>query len=55
MRRIQEPSYWWILALMFLISPKHKDCHPACSLRLRRDTESGLLAAGVTASVEWTQ
>lgn len=28
MRRIQEPSYWWILSLMFLILPKHKACHP---------------------------
>ncbi|XP_040889713.1 receptor-type tyrosine-protein phosphatase gamma [Toxotes jaculatrix] len=28
MRRIREPSYWWILSLMFLTLPKHKDCHP---------------------------
>eukprot|EP00066_Takifugu_rubripes_P022958 XP_011612224.1 PREDICTED: receptor-type tyrosine-protein phosphatase gamma-like isoform X2 [Takifugu rubripes] len=31
MRRIQEPSYWWILSLMFLILPKHKACHPVSS------------------------
>ncbi|XP_033938221.1 receptor-type tyrosine-protein phosphatase gamma isoform X2 [Pseudochaenichthys georgianus] len=28
MRRIREPSYWWILSLMLLTLPKHKDCHP---------------------------
>lgn len=28
MRRIREPSYWWILSLMFLTLPKHKDCQP---------------------------
>ncbi|CAJ1050651.1 receptor-type tyrosine-protein phosphatase gamma [Xyrichtys novacula] len=28
MRTIREPSYWWILSLMFLTLPKHKDCHP---------------------------
>ncbi|XP_056294469.1 receptor-type tyrosine-protein phosphatase gamma [Pseudoliparis swirei] len=31
MRRIREPSYWWILSLMFLTLPKHKDCHPVTS------------------------
>ncbi|XP_026203732.1 receptor-type tyrosine-protein phosphatase gamma-like [Anabas testudineus] len=31
MRRIREPSYWWILSLMFLTLPKHKDCHPVAS------------------------
>ncbi|XP_054472265.1 receptor-type tyrosine-protein phosphatase gamma [Anoplopoma fimbria] len=31
MRRIREPSYWWILPLMFLTLPKHKDCHPVAS------------------------
>ncbi|XP_041636069.1 receptor-type tyrosine-protein phosphatase gamma [Cheilinus undulatus] len=31
MRRIREPSYWWILSLMFLTLPKHKDCHPVSS------------------------
>lgn len=36
MRRIQEPSCWWILSLMFLISPKHKDCHPGKSSPTRR-------------------
>ncbi|RVE73260.1 hypothetical protein OJAV_G00047430 [Oryzias javanicus] len=28
MRRIREPSYWWILSLMFLTLPKHKACQP---------------------------
>ena len=28
MRRIRGPSCWWILSLMFLTLPKHKDCHP---------------------------
>ncbi|XP_058487376.1 receptor-type tyrosine-protein phosphatase gamma-like isoform X1 [Solea solea] len=28
MRRIRQPSYWWILSLIFLTLPKHKDCHP---------------------------
>ncbi|XP_071761611.1 receptor-type tyrosine-protein phosphatase gamma isoform X1 [Centroberyx gerrardi] len=28
MRRIREPSYWWILSLIFLTLPKHIDCHP---------------------------
>ncbi|XP_034536847.1 receptor-type tyrosine-protein phosphatase gamma [Notolabrus celidotus] len=31
MRTIREPSYWWILSLMFLTLPKHKDCHPVAS------------------------
>ncbi|XP_026162191.1 receptor-type tyrosine-protein phosphatase gamma isoform X1 [Mastacembelus armatus] len=31
MRRIREPSYWWILSLIFLTLPKHKDCHPVGS------------------------
>ncbi|XP_030585330.1 receptor-type tyrosine-protein phosphatase gamma-like isoform X2 [Archocentrus centrarchus] len=31
MRRIREPSYWWILSLMFLTLPKHKDCQPVAS------------------------
>ncbi|XP_028302200.1 receptor-type tyrosine-protein phosphatase gamma isoform X2 [Gouania willdenowi] len=31
MRRIQEPSYWWILALIFLTLPKQKDCQPVAS------------------------
>ncbi|XP_071351269.1 receptor-type tyrosine-protein phosphatase gamma isoform X1 [Trachinotus anak] len=31
MRRIREPSYWWILSLMILTLPKHKDCHPVAS------------------------
>ncbi|KAM7422705.1 hypothetical protein PAMA_010653 [Pampus argenteus] len=32
MRRIREPSYWWILSLMFFLTlPKHKDCHPVAS------------------------
>ncbi|XP_037345933.2 receptor-type tyrosine-protein phosphatase gamma isoform X2 [Pungitius pungitius] len=31
MRRIREPSYWWILSLMFLTLPKHKACHPVAS------------------------
>ncbi|CAK6974222.1 receptor-type tyrosine-protein phosphatase gamma [Scomber scombrus] len=32
MRRIREPSYWWILSLMlFLTLPKHTDCHPVAS------------------------
>ncbi|XP_061583277.1 receptor-type tyrosine-protein phosphatase gamma isoform X4 [Cololabis saira] len=28
MRKIREPSYWWILPLMFLTFPKHKACQP---------------------------
>ncbi|XP_034022283.1 receptor-type tyrosine-protein phosphatase gamma isoform X2 [Thalassophryne amazonica] len=28
MQRIREPSCWWILSLMFLTLPEHKDCHP---------------------------
>lgn len=28
MRRIREPSYWWILSLIFLTLLKHMDCHP---------------------------
>ncbi|XP_047438511.1 receptor-type tyrosine-protein phosphatase gamma [Mugil cephalus] len=31
MRRIREPSYWWILSLMFLTLPKHNDCQPVAS------------------------
>ncbi|XP_069000479.1 receptor-type tyrosine-protein phosphatase gamma [Embiotoca jacksoni] len=31
MRRIREPSYWWILSLMFLTLPKHKDCQSVAS------------------------
>ncbi|XP_044079890.1 receptor-type tyrosine-protein phosphatase gamma isoform X2 [Siniperca chuatsi] len=31
MWKIREPSYWWILSLMFLTLPKHKDCHPVAS------------------------
>ncbi|KAK2862034.1 hypothetical protein Q5P01_001567 [Channa striata] len=31
MRRIREPSYWWILSLMVLTLPRHKDCHPLAS------------------------
>ncbi|CAL8337197.1 unnamed protein product [Lota lota] len=28
MRRIREPSYWWILSCMFLTLSKHMECHP---------------------------
>ncbi|KAM4613068.1 receptor-type tyrosine-protein phosphatase gamma [Polymixia lowei] len=28
MRRIREPSYWWILSLVFLTLPKQTVCHP---------------------------
>uniref|UniRef100_A0A1A8KB70 protein-tyrosine-phosphatase n=1 Tax=Nothobranchius kuhntae TaxID=321403 RepID=A0A1A8KB70_NOTKU len=31
MRKIREPSCWWILSLMFLTLPKHKDCQPVAS------------------------
>ncbi|XP_033821849.1 receptor-type tyrosine-protein phosphatase gamma [Periophthalmus magnuspinnatus] len=31
MRRIRDPSYWWILSLVILTLPKHKDCHPVAS------------------------
>lgn len=28
MRKIREPSHWWILTLLFLTLPEHKDCQP---------------------------
>ncbi|CAL8381735.1 unnamed protein product [Boreogadus saida] len=28
MRRIREPSYWWILSFTFLTLSKHTECHP---------------------------
>ncbi|KAM6928406.1 receptor-type tyrosine-protein phosphatase gamma isoform 2-T2 [Xenentodon cancila] len=28
MRKIREPSCWWIVSLMFLTFPKHKACQP---------------------------
>ncbi|XP_035007919.1 receptor-type tyrosine-protein phosphatase gamma [Hippoglossus stenolepis] len=31
MRRIREPSCWWILPLMFLTLPEHKACQPVAS------------------------
>ncbi|XP_068598169.1 receptor-type tyrosine-protein phosphatase gamma-like [Brachionichthys hirsutus] len=31
MRRTREPSYWWILAVIFLTLPEHKECHPVSS------------------------
>ncbi|KAM7006556.1 receptor-type tyrosine-protein phosphatase gamma [Tautogolabrus adspersus] len=41
MRRIREPSYWWILSLMFLTLPKHKDCHPVASAGLPHHAGDG--------------
>ncbi|XP_014897980.1 receptor-type tyrosine-protein phosphatase gamma [Poecilia latipinna] len=31
MRKIREPSHWWILTLLFLTLPEHKDCQPVAS------------------------
>ncbi|XP_068171051.1 receptor-type tyrosine-protein phosphatase gamma [Antennarius striatus] len=44
MRRIREPSYWWILTLMLLTLPKHKECHPVTlggQLHHREDRHHG--------------